>query len=294
MLQRGLSAERVERQMPKKILVVGGTGMLGRPVVDRLAAAGSAVRVMTRQADRAEGRFAPGIETLEGDPFAVSAIRRALEGCDGIYLNLPGGAEAPIASAAAEAARLEGLARIASISGATVAEENRWFPPTEGKLNAEQAIRACGIPHTIFRPSWFMESLPRFVVKGRAAVFGRQPHPFRWVAADDYARMVTAAFGTDACANKTLFVLGPEPLRMHEALRRYCEAAHPEIQKVSTVPIWFVKALAFVTRNHALGAVARLMGYFEKVQEKGDPTEANALLGAPTTTLGEWIAAHRH
>jgi uncharacterized protein YbjT (DUF2867 family) len=281
--------------MPKKkILVVGGTGMLGKPVVDRLAAAGSGVRVMTRQADHAEGRFDTGVETFEGDPLDVSAIRRALEGCDGLYLNLPGGAEAPIASAAAEAARLEGIARIASISGGTVCEENRWFPPTEGKLRAEQAIRAGGIPHTIFRPSWFMESLPRFVVNGRAAVFGRQPHPFRWVAADDYARMVTAAFGTAACANKTLFVLGPEPLRMHEALGRYCQAAHPEIQRISTMPIWFVKALALLTRNHALGAVARLMGYFEKVEERGDPTEANALLGAPTTTLDEWITARRH
>lgn len=279
--------------MAKKILVVGGTGLLGRPVVERLIAEESGVRVMTRRAVRAEGRLAASVETFEGDPQEVSALRHGLEGCDGMYLNLPAGVEEPIASAAAEAARLTGIAQIACISGATVCEENRWFAPTEGKLRAEQAIRACGIAHTIFRPSWFMETLPRFVVNGRAAIFGRQPHPFRWVAAADYARMVTAAFRADACADKTLFVLGPEPLRMHEALRRFCAAAHPEIPKVSTLPIWFVRSLAFVTRNHALGGVARLMAYFERVEERGDPTEANALLGAPTTTLGEWIAGRR-
>lgn len=31
------------------------------------------------------------------------------------------------------------------------------------------------------------------------------------------------------------------------------------------------------------------MAYFDKVGEMDDPTEANDLLGAPTTTLAEWI-----
>jgi hypothetical protein len=31
------------------------------------------------------------------------------------------------------------------------------------------------------------------------------------------------------------------------------------------------------------------MDYFEKVGEMGDPSEANAVLGAPGTTLAEWI-----
>jgi hypothetical protein len=32
-----------------------------------------------------------------------------------------------------------------------------------------------------------------------------------------------------------------------------------------------------------------LMAYFDKVGELGDPTEANQILGAPTTTLDAWI-----
>jgi hypothetical protein len=105
--------------------------------------------------------------------------------------------------------------------------------------------------------------------------------------------MVAASFDRDDCANKTLYVLGPEPILMHEALGRYCHAAHPEIERVSTLPLWFIRTLAFVTRSDALGTVARLMGYFERVAEKADSTEADALLGAPRTTLDEWIAAHR-
>jgi hypothetical protein len=35
------------------------------------------------------------------------------------------------------------------------------------------------------------------------------------------------------------------------------------------------------------------MAYFDKVGELGDPTEANQLLGAPTTTLDAWIEQRR-
>jgi hypothetical protein len=31
------------------------------------------------------------------------------------------------------------------------------------------------------------------------------------------------------------------------------------------------------------------MAYFDRVGELGDPSEANELLGPPTTTLEEWI-----
>ncbi|MEJ2204665.1 MAG: hypothetical protein P8170_11180 [Gemmatimonadota bacterium] len=34
---------------------------------------------------------------------------------------------------------------------------------------------------------------------------------------------------------------------------------------------------------------AGLMAYFDRVGELGDPSEANELLGPPTTTLEEWI-----
>jgi len=35
--------------------------------------------------------------------------------------------------------------------------------------------------------------------------------------------------------------------------------------------------------------LTRLIDYFDKVGELGDPTEANALLGAPAITLDEWF-----
>jgi nucleoside-diphosphate-sugar epimerase len=37
-----------------------------------------------------------------------------------------------------------------------------------------------------------------------------------------------------------------------------------------------------------------IMQYFTKVEEIGSPSEANALLGAPATTVRAWSEAQRH
>lgn len=49
------------------------------------------------------------------------------------------------------------------------------------------------------------------------------------------------------------------------------------------------RATAKSTGNQMLGFFAELMAYFETVGEMGDPAEAGQLLGAPTTTLDEWM-----
>jgi predicted membrane GTPase involved in stress response len=54
--------------------------------------------------------------------------------------------------------------------------------------------------------------------------------------------------------------------------------------------VLYTRATAKSTGNQMLGYFAELMAYFEKVGEMGDPAEANQLLGAPATTLDDWLA----
>lgn len=42
-----------------------------------------------------------------------------------------------------------------------------------------------------------------------------------------------------------------------------------------------------------LAYFADLMAYFQQVGEPGDAAEANDLLGAPTTTLADWIVQRK-
>jgi nucleoside-diphosphate-sugar epimerase len=51
----------------RRILVLGGTGLLGAPVARRLRADGFAVRVLSRDPEKARRMFGPSIEVVAGD-----------------------------------------------------------------------------------------------------------------------------------------------------------------------------------------------------------------------------------
>jgi uncharacterized protein YbjT (DUF2867 family) len=273
----------------KTILVVGATGMLGEPVARRLQADGYRVRVLARAPEKARARFGAGFEVVAGDVEDLASLDRALGGCQGVHVNLPGFPPLEVngtANVARCAARV-GVSRLTYLSGASVCEKNAWFPLVRAKLDAEAAIRAAGVHYTIFQPTWLMESLKRFVPGGWAGVIGRAPLPYHWVAAADYARMVSRAYDTPAAVNKVFPVFGPEAYTMREALTRYCAIAYPNL-RVRTVPFWLTWAIAILGRQTELRAALPILRYCEKVGEEEDPAEANALLGAPTTTLEEW------
>ncbi len=276
--------------MKKTMLIIGGTGMLGQPVSRSLKESGFGVRVMTRNLQKAKKIFDETFEVFAGDPTDHNCLEEALDGCYGVHISLPSEVEQQVAEMVAKTAPRHKVERISCISGATVAEENRWVPIADRKFLAEQAIRESGIPYTIFCPTWVMEILPMFVNQGRAAVFGKQPHPYHWVAAEDIARMVSTSYGLEEAANKRFRVLGPEAIRMHEALRRYCAVFHPDIKNITTMPFWLVNVLATLTRDQGLRGAGELLSYFEKVGERSsNPSDDPSILGAPTITLDRWL-----
>jgi uncharacterized protein YbjT (DUF2867 family) len=273
----------------KKVLVLGGTGMLGAPVVRQMLASGMRARLLARDPEKARAMFGDSVEIMPGDAADSNCVAEALSGCDGVHVSIGGPAEQSAAQNAAALATRHGLQRLTYISGATAFEQNRWFPMTEQKLEAEKAIRESGVPFTLFCPTWPMEQLPRFARGGQPLLVCDEPPPFHWFAADDFGRMVTAAYQNPDSIGKKLFIHGPEALTMDEALERYCRVFHPEVESVPLMPIEAARATARSTGNQMLGFFAELMAYFEAVGEMGDPAEANQLLGAPETTLDDWL-----
>lgn len=278
----------------KTILVVGATGLLGEPVARQLLADGYRVRVFTHSPEKARAKFGPEFEIVTGDVEDMAALRQALRGCAGVHINLYDGRDPDLerrgVSAVAQAAKQSGVQRVTYLSGATVSEANRWYAGAEAKWQAEAALRQSGVPFTIFRAASFMESLPRYVRGNRASYIGRQPHPWHWVAAADYARMVSKAYADPRAANKILYVHGPQALTLRDALETYCRIVHPTL-KVSSLPIWMASLMATLFRVQDLAEALPFTRYAERVREEGDPAEANALLGAPTTTIEEWSRA---
>ncbi len=282
--------------MGRTTLVVGGSGMLGEPVARRLAAEGHEVRILSRNPERTRVKLGEQFEYVQGDVEDADSLRRAVEGCTGVHVNLMGGPRAEdfdrvehlgtkrIADLAASA----NVGRLTYLSGAPVAGEHWEDPATKAKSLAEKAIQQSGVPYTIFRVTWLMESLELFIRGKNAIIIGTQAHPVRWVAADDYAKLVARAYELPEAANKTFFVVGPEGYGKGDALRLYIEIARPEL-KLRFMPVWLMKTIAALSFNRQLfGDVGRMAFYDTIGDDFGDPSESQRILGTPTTTLRQW------
>ena len=275
--------------MTKTILVIGGTGMFGLPTAQQLRADGFKLRLMARDIQKARNHFPEGFEIIQGDVTDKASLEKAIYGCQGVHISVGGPVDQISAENVASLAPKVGIERITYISGATVAEENRWFPMVAQKLDAEKAIRSCGVPFTIFCPTWPMEQLPRFARNGKPSLIGKQPLPVHFFATADLARMISKAYQLDTADDKRFFIYGPEAMTMKTALERYCARFHPDVEKISVMPIWLAKLLGSRTGNETLKFASSLMGYFDKTPETGNPSEANQILGAPKISLDAWM-----
>jgi uncharacterized protein YbjT (DUF2867 family) len=281
--------------MSKKILVIGGTGMLGRPVALKLIEAGNEVSVLTRNIESAKSKLSANLNFEKGDVNDIQSLKEAMKGCYGVHINLSGGSTSDGVFETEylgvvniiDAAKASGIKKVTMITGATVSEKNSGFPSIDAKQRAEEYVRSGGIDYTIFKPSWFFESLPLFVRNGKAMLIGNNPNKYFWVAAEDYANLVVKAYENSGASNKSLVVYGLEAMTIEEAMKRYIGVQGNTI-KVSKVPIGFMKFLGVVAFNPMLRYVARLSEYFETVGDTGDNSETVSILGKCETALEEW------
>lgn len=270
-----------------KILIIGASGLLAKPVIKQLDKDGFQLRLFSRTVN--QKMFDKEYEIIQGDVFYQHDLDKAISGCDAVHISLSNLNEALAVRTILDKAKQKEIKLISYISGCTVAEENRWFPMIENKYQAEQSIINSGIPYLIFRPSWFFETLELMVRNGKAMLPGKQLNKAHWIAAADFARMVAIAYKKPETKNKIYYILGTEEYLMKDILEKFCKHRYTKIKKVSTVPIGIIKMIAILTGNRELKSAASMFGYFEKVKERGNPFETNILLGKPITTFETWV-----
>jgi dihydroflavonol-4-reductase len=68
-----------------RVLVTGGTGVVGRPLVERLVGEGAELRALARSEDSAAALRALGAEPVSGDVLDPEALVTAMRGCELVY-----------------------------------------------------------------------------------------------------------------------------------------------------------------------------------------------------------------
>ena len=286
--------------MNEKILIVGGTGMLGWPVAKALATADFKVRLMTRDPENVKRKVGHGIEVVGGDVTNPASLKEPLAGCGAVYINLSarmniGNFEAieyrgtaNVARAAAEA----GVARIGMISVLNAGQAGGKNVYINAKTKAEKVLMDCGVAYTIFRCCWFFESLPKYIVSGRAMIFGKQPHKLSWMAANDYANMVVKAFQKDEAKNRVFHIRGIEKFTLEEALTIFGEVVFPGL-KVGHTPMWLLRATGAVSRNRTARGMAHFSRFYDNNPETVREDDSEQILGPALTTLRDWAEAYK-
>ncbi len=264
--------------------------MLGQPVAHCLISEGHRVRALVRNSERARQVLGDAVEIFEGSALKQSDVEEAMSGCEAVHVNLTQEAELTAMQHVVASAVRSGVERVSYVSATTACEENRWFEVVDVKMRTEEVLRRSEIPHAIFCPTWVMETLHNFVHGKRATVIiGRHPPKLHFFAARDFGRMVATSYADGRALGKRLFVHGPEGVTLPEALERFYATCHPHL-RVMRMKLWQAQLMAKITGREGLKYVTNLIAYFDKVGELGDPTEANALLAPPSTTLDEWFA----
>ena len=272
--------------------------MLGKPVAQQLKADGFNVRLLVRNPEKAKKLLGDGYELFQGDVDNLDSVRAALTGVDGVHISLKGGpTEADFERMdhlavrdISKIAKEKKVGRVTLISAYAVSEEKADTPESRSKVRGEAALKSSGVPYTIFRASWFMETLPLFVQGKSISLIGNQIHPLHWIAAKDYARMVSKSYQTEETLNKELYIFGPEAYTMGEAMKIYADHAGIKVSPMSTQMLAVIGTLTFNTEWKGMSV---LMKHYENWGEDGSPEEANRLLGAPQITLKEWCARNK-
>ena len=70
---------------PDPVLVTGGTGLLGRALVDHLVAGGRDVRALARSGAAADALATAGARPIRGDILDVESLRDAIRGCANVF-----------------------------------------------------------------------------------------------------------------------------------------------------------------------------------------------------------------
>ena len=209
-----------------KIVVIGGTGLIGSKLVNRLRQLGHEVVAASPSS---------GVNTVTGEGLAavlagthvVVDVTNSPSFEDNAVLEFfeKSGRNLLAAEAAAGVQHHVAL----SVVGTDLLQESGYF---RAKLAQENLIRAAGIPYTIVRATQFMEFLGSIAGAATAGDTVRlSAATIQPIAADEVAAAVAEAT-TSEPVNGIVDIAGPDQFSLSALVQRYLALAHDPRQVV--------------------------------------------------------------
>lgn len=193
------------------ILVAGGTGTVGRAVVQELLKRNARVRVLSRKQPEV-GKLPANVEVAIGNMLDPVSLEKAFQGVSEFFLL---NAVAP--DELTQALIAYGMAkrsRIRHITYLSVFQADRFgdVPHFASKVAVENALRTFGLPYTILRPGYFFQN--DLNLKGALTGAGIYPVPLGAsgicaVDVRDIAEAAALSLTSDRHDGQTYDLVGP-------------------------------------------------------------------------------------
>ncbi|HEX7810810.1 MAG TPA: complex I NDUFA9 subunit family protein [Burkholderiales bacterium] len=232
----------------ESVCVIGGSGFLGRHVVQRLAAAGIQVRVPTRRRERAKRLIVlPTADVINADVHDPATLNRLVAGTDAV-INMAGilheqrkgdfaRVHTELPRRLVDACREQGVRRLVHVSALKAAHD----APSEylrSKAGGEQQIRvaqASAIRTTILRPSVIFGRDDRFLnlfaqlARALPAIILASPRArFQPVHVEDVAQAITASLTEPRCFDQSHDLCGPKVYTLQQLVEYVCRVTGRE------------------------------------------------------------------
>jgi uncharacterized protein YbjT (DUF2867 family)/ketosteroid isomerase-like protein len=273
--------------MTNTILVTGGTGNIGRHLVEHLRAAGADHRVLAR---RAAALLPPGTDVVPGDLTDPASLATALAGVDRVFLLWPflrsDGIEG-VVKAMVDA----GVRSVVHVSALHVTDDDRRAAGVWGEV--EQAIVDGGLGHTFLRASGFATNTLAWAPAIRGGETVRIPHPLArrsLIHEADIAEVAAAALTGDH-DGRSYVLTGP--------------AAISQADQVAAIGAAIGRAVPFAEQSHEEARAEMLtwgepafvdhaLDYWASLVDQPEPVTAGVeeILGRPARSFRRWADDH--
>ena len=288
------------------ILIVGGSGFLGREVTRLLLSQGKRVRVLVRTPAKIEDLKQAGAEVVQGDLTNQPSLTRACQGVDRVLAaansflgkgkNKAEAVDEAGHRALIDAAKLSGVTHFVYMSMLGVSPEHP-FDYARMKYSIEEYLKASGLSYTILRSAWYMEQNVHLyngksiLESGKTSLLGNGTKLRNFIAVRDVAQFGVLALLDRKLKNCTIDIGGPQNATNNQVAELYGKLAGIT-PKVSHMPPLMAKAMSVVLKPFQPG-ISRIM-YLnslpdEAFDETFDPAPLLSEFQMHLTTLEEFI-----
>jgi uncharacterized protein YbjT (DUF2867 family) len=282
----------------KKVLVIGSTGMIGKPVTRMLLQSPHDITLMARNQRKSQTLF-PDAKIVYGDVFDPFSLLPVFEGKEIVYISLGPARNARKGDRMTEEEGIENIVAVAQQTGVKrlvlVSSLVQNYNNTNGyhwwifdiKQKAVEMIKASGIAYTIFYPSTFMEGFDQLMMRGSNILLaGQSKAAMYFIAAKDFGSQVAKSFSLPDSINKEYVVQGPEAYTMDDGARVFMENYSKRKLKIMRAPLGLMRFFGKFspTIDYGVKIVEALNNYPEQFEAQQTWND----LGKPETTIKDY------